>query len=316
MVRMPFSDTGLTEANLELPVQLFYRFHRRLELSVSSFSLFERAKTPPIFLDAETTEAALKSGKTIRYYAGGEELRPALTVLLAPGLSTEAGFYFRIKQLTFIDKFAEEPDFRLMDFGADASLRYAHKAYFSARLRYDYAHRRFTNLRARPSTFCPIGVDTSTDPRCADPLGKNLVQDRHLIGVYLRGRIWGPFGIYGSYGLRLVRDNGDYFSHNEHLIGGGLTVSWAERLEFAGGVSYLYRRYSKRSDYVGNVATGEGATKNMKVENALVVSSRLGVKILSWLEALVTYEMDDAGSDIEDLLIPNHRVLGGISFAY
>jgi hypothetical protein len=297
MVRMPFSDGGLTEFLTELPVVGFYRLTDSLELFLSNHIGVERSRTPPVFLES----GAGTVGETLTYFAFYETLRPALAYHLREGAFVEAAPYFRVKQINFSQNLAE-PDYRLFDLGLDVSGKVVYKTRFAARLRYDYARRMFQNLTAR-----------TPDGNTSD---SSLAMNRHIVGVYGSGHVFGPLSLDASYAIRIVRDNGGYYAYNDHLVGGGLELSWPELVTVSGGVFYQRRGYSDRTPCEGGTCdpTNPAATPfQSQVESAVTANAKVLVTITDWLQAIATYELEDASSDAEDVLVPNHRVMAGVS---
>jgi hypothetical protein len=316
MLRLPFADTALTEFVVELPLLLHYRLVPRLDLFLSNHAGAERAKTPPIFLD--TSPKSLSS--TIRYYGYHDQLRAGLTWRLGDIGTADIGPYFRVRQVNFIEPPAgNDPDYRLYDAGVDVAGKLYYRDRFSARLKYDYAHRFFRNYMALPPTHQP-------------PLmGTLLAMDRHLVGLLLRARVVGPFGLFAGYSLRINRDNGGYFDYLEHAPSGGVSVDWNDRLQISASAGYVRRAYSNRTAcepeqdppgsgrWVGadcsRVEPGEKKPLLDQVEWAWQVDFRASVNITSWLQAVVSYELEEAGTDVDDPMAPNHRVLAGVSLA-
>ncbi len=316
-VRVPFSDTGLTEYLVELPVFFLYRFGPGFELSLGNHFAVERSKTPPIFMDVADLppgQSASLSGTTIRYSAIYESFRPAIAYHFGKVAFIEAGPYFRVKQVNFIENpYGNDPDYRLFDLGADLVGKvFLWRDRISLRVHYDFAHRMFSNYPAKPAAYMP-------------PLADTLTMNRHMVGAQLRFTLFGPLDLIGGYTLRLNRDNGGYFSYLDHLPSAGLALDWRERVQASATFGYLWRGYTDRAICEAQqVPPGSGKwlggdCKNVmdpvrlsQRESALLFSFRGGVTITSWLQALVSYELEKASSDLEDLLPANHRVLGGL----
>ncbi len=301
-----------------MPALLYWRFNRRLELALSNHLGLERSKTPPIFLDTTDIvdpKSIATSGSTIRYFTVYETFRPALALHLAAPLLLEAGPYFRIKQVNFIENpYGSEPDYRLTDLGADAALKAWLGERVSLRLRYDFAHRWFTNYKARPPAHEPAQNEA-------------LAMNRHLVGLHAAARILRPLSLSAGYTLRLTQDNGGFFSYREHLVAGGASFELEDRLEVSASVGYLRRDYTQRtpceavadptvpSGYTGSDCKSSSPTRLSQTESAIIANARVAVTILGWLQAVVSYELEDASSDLEDLLVPNHRILAGATLS-
>jgi len=314
MTRIPFAGAGDSDMLLELPVLLLHRLTPELELFLSSHTAFERARSSPIGLDEAIKNAAISSEDPLIYWAIYEQLRPAVTYHLMPGAFVEAGPYFRVKQVNF-DVNVGDSDYRLFDLGLDVSGKYIYKRTLAARLRYDFAYRLFNNYDARPGEYCALN---SAGECVVNPLaGTGLRMQRHLFGLYLSSHVWGPLSLDGSYAIRLVRDNGGFLSYNEHLIGGGLTLSWAERVTFAGAVYFQLRNYTERTNCEGAPCSGKPDDALLaEAESALVLSGKVVVNVLEWLQAIATYELEDASADNEDPQAPLHRILGGAALMF
>lgn len=319
LVRMPFKDAGLLELSAELPVALVYRARPWLSLALGNHFSLERSKTPPIFIDAAEVPPAQRgqlSTRAIRYFGWSELLRPALGLHLGDHLLAELGPYFRVRSVTFIENpYGGEPDYRLLDVGADLSLKLFLGERFSARLKYDLAQRFFPGYLGRPPAHEPALADS-------------LTMLRHLLGLRVRVEIVKGLSLHAGYGFWIVSDNGGYFAHYEHVPGGGLELDLFERWQLSASVSYRYRDYRRRTPceaqetapgskvYVGADCQIQDAVPLPRLEEALSVEVRTSVALTDWLQVTLSYELDDATSDLEDLLQPNHRVLvgGGVSF--
>jgi hypothetical protein len=319
MLRMPFKDAGLLELGVELPTALWYRVRPWLSLSLGNHFSLERAKTPPIFLDAaelSPSQRAQLSTRTIRYFGWSELIRPALGLQLGETLHAELGPYFRVRGVSFIENpYGGEPDYHLFDLGADLALKLFLGERFSARLKYDFARRVFPGYLGRPPAHEPALTDS-------------LTMLRHLIGVLLRARIVKGLSLQAGYVFRIVSDNGGYFAHLEHAPSGGFALDLFERWQLSASLGYRWRDYRQRTPceaqetapgskiYVGADCQIQDPIPLSRLEESLSFDLRTSLSITEWLQATVSYEMEDATSDLEDLLAPNHRILAGASFSF
>jgi len=176
LLRLPFADTALTEFSVELrsssttasratrPVPLQPRGRRARE---DAADLPRRRADDP--LDDDPLLLVPRPAARRALLAAGE------------GRRRRHRPYFRVKQVNFIDPpSGNDPDYRLYDVGLDVAGKLYYRDRFSARLKYDYAHRFFRNYMALPPTRQP-------------PLtGTLLAMDRHLVGLLLRARVVGP----------------------------------------------------------------------------------------------------------------------------
>ena len=318
MVRMPFKDSGLTEYLVELPAMLHVRLSPRWEIVLANYLGSERGKTPPVFIDPGEIDPALLGGanRTIRYTSVTEELQPLLALDLARWARLEAGPYLRVKWTTFLDQpWQGEPDYTLFDGAGSLAAIFRWQDRLSVRLRYDIARRLFSGWPARPPARQPV-------------IGENLAMTRHSLGLRLRGRIWGPLGAQVGYMLRLITDNGGFYAATDHQPGGGLYLD-TRRVDASVMVTYLRRDYTSRTPceaeedppgsgkFVGQSCSGPPDVKPAPLprwESGLVLDVRLNVSITSWRQAVLSYELDDARSDLEAVM--NHRILAGIGFSH
>jgi hypothetical protein len=320
MVRLPFADASLLEANLELPLLLFYRLHPRVELFLSSFTGFERDKAPPVFLDLEDipqSAQAFAVHGTIPYYAIHETFRPAVTFYLARNATLEAGPYARIKQTTFTaNPYGGDPDYRFFDVGGDVSAKLRYRDLLSARLRYDVSRRGFTNYPARP-------------PGREPPLAEELAMTRHMAGLQLKANLLGGALQLGcGYTVRLVSDNpgAGHLSYVEHDPWGAVSVAWRELFSVSAGIEYLRRRYTDRTPceaqetapgsgaFVGADCTGVDTPARQNTEEAAIRADlRVQVSITSWMAADAQYGLERYAGNAE-VSLNDHRVVAGVTF--
>jgi len=316
VLRLPFEDASLIEYSLELPAMLLYRLASRLELVLASHLGVERSKTPPVFIDPGDLDPALLGGanRTIRMSSVQEELQPRLGVDLARWARLEAGPYLRVKWVSFLDRPWEgEPDYTLLDGGGTLSVVLRWRDRLSFRLRYDLAGRFFLGYPARPPARQPV-------------LGEDLTMTRHGLGARLRGRIWGPLGAQVGYLLRITGDNGGFYAAMDHQPSAGLWLD-TERVDASASVAYLWRGYRQRTlceaeeeppgtgRYLGADCKGlEQPAPLPQWEAALVLDARVSVTLIAWLQAVATYELELARSEVES--VTNHRGLGGLGFSF
>ena len=298
---LPFADVGLTEFLIEIPALLFWRPTTSLELFVSNHVGFERARVPPVFNVLKS-----KPGETPTAVGIYDTVRPALAYHFFPGFYLEIGPYFRYKQMNQpTDDTTDEDFYKYIDLGGDVSLKYIFKDRLAARIRFDIARRMFIG---RPNVM-PRNADyTETTPN-----DDRLAMNRMLAGAYISAKIWGPLSLHGNYAARLVRDANGFFTYNEHIAGGGLGLSWPDRFSLAAHVAYQTRKYTDRTDCEGG-RCGVDAARQILAENGFSVQVRAEVSITEWLAAVVSYELEDAGADLEDPMSAMHRVMGGASF--
>jgi hypothetical protein len=122
-------------------------------------------------------------------------------------------------------------------------------------------------------------------------------------------------------------DSGGYHSHLDHIAGGGLTLDWPGGPRLSADVVYIYRTYPERTpcaaEQRGTAFLGADCQPTSAVatpsrqeqsESTLMVNARGSWPLTSWLAVQVSYELEDADSDLEDPLLANHRLLGGLSW--
>ena len=289
LARLPLANTRMVEAVAGLPVLLFYRLGPRVELFVSNLLGYERARTPPLFVPEDLALAS--PGKPILYDALHEALRSAVSLEPVRIVRLELGAYARAKTVTFYasDEEAgqdeEIADYWLYDLGLDLGATVQISPSFSARLRYDLAHRGFPgegNLPARKSNFLPVGS------------GTNLTMLRQLAGLYLRGRVADLISARVSYGVRLVHDNGGYYECTDHLVGLGMEASWPDLLNITMGATLLLRNYTRRDvkGYSSSKPTSEGdMSVQIQEELSLVGHLRGELTVTEWLQVVLLYEV-------------------------
>lgn len=313
MVRVPFGDSGLTEYHGELPLLFFYRIHPRLELFVSNYTALERAKTPPIFLDIDPSQVQLLS--TIRYFSAQDTVRPALAFYLNDSTFAELGIYLRGKKVTFIGDAVGEPDYSLFDVGLDLNGKYFYENRLSLRLKYDLAWRSFNDYSARPSSYAPA-------------LNENLTMQRHLLSMLWRFKIYGPLSAFAEYAIRFTLDNGSYFDSREHLPNAGLSLQIQDKIQANVSLAYFHRTYLHRTpceaqefpvdsnNYGGSDCQPIGPNLQsiplVQNESAWVVNAQATYLFNTWLQAILSYELNMAASDVTQEIKPNHRIMGGI----
>ncbi len=305
IARSPVADAGLFELLIEHPAQLVYRLSDKLELSLGNLLLIERSKTPPVFIEGA-------AGTTIRYGLFADILRAGLAYHLADGFFVDAGPYLQIKQVNFLENPEDsEPDYRFFDIGADLALKYRLDDLLSVRLRYDVAYRSFTNYAARP-------------PEREPELGEALAMTRQIWGLAVASKIFGPLRARAAYSLRLNRDNGGFFNYLDHIVSGGLSVNWRERVSLESSLTHVRRSYTDRTPceaesrppHVGSdCLAGADPSVQDRRETMVLVNVTLGVALSDTFQLLVSYQLEDAASDIEDLLVANHRLMGGVSIS-
>jgi hypothetical protein len=311
MIRMPFSDSGLTEFLVELPVQMIYRPVSSLPLDVnlSNHIGFERARTTPVFLTGHA-----KSGATLLFFAFYEQLRAAAAYHFIQDkvhdAYVEVGPYLRVKQVN-MEANLDEPDYRLFDIGFDAGAKYIYQDRVSARLRYDLAKRWFSNFDARPAGYCELsGTECGANPLS----GTALNMTRHTVGLYVDVLVYGPFSVGGSYAIRFTGDNGGYYANTTNIVNGVLGLRWPSLVNVEAGVAYMRYGYGDRAPCEGGACPGTPDDAKLDSwESAFVAEARAEVTILEWLQAVASYNMEDAEAENEDPIKPNHRVMAGIS---
>lgn len=300
-VRLPLADVGLTEFLIEIPALLFYRPTASVELFVSNHVGFERSRIPPVFNVVKSKQGETPTGLGIY-----DTLRPALAFHFFPGLYMEVGPYFRYKQMNQpTDDTSDEDFYKYVDVGGDVSVKYIYKDRFAARVRFDFARRLFVG---RPNVV-PRNADFSETAADDD----RLALTRMLAGAYLSAKVWGPLSVHGNYAARLVRDSNGFFTYNEHILGGGLGLSWPERFSLSSHVAYQVRKYLDRTECEGGKC-GADASHQILAENGFSVQVRAEISITVWLAAVLSYELEDASADLEDPMKAIHRVLGGVNF--
>jgi hypothetical protein len=311
MIRMPFSDSGLTEFLVELPVMMISRpvSGLPLDLNLSNHVGFERARTTPVFLTGHS-----KSGETLVYYAVYEQLRAAAAYHFLQDENSDAfvelGPYFRIKQIN-LEANLDEPDYRLFDVGFDLSAKYIFRDRIAARVRYDLAKRWFSNFDARPPEYCTLsGMECGSNPLA----GTELNMTRHTVGLYADAVVWGPVSVGGSYAIRFSSDNGGYYANTTHIASAVLGLKWPDLVTVEAGLTYMRYNYGDRAACEGDPTCSATSPNVLDAwESALIAEVRGEVTILEWLQAVVSYDMEDAEAENEDPIEPNHRVMGGIS---
>lgn len=330
---LPLKDTSLTGFLFELPVFLSYRLGRQWELFLSNHVAFERARTPPVFLDIQQTGAT--SGQALISLAVYEQLRPAVVFRPLSGLSLDAGPYFRIKQVNFSKNLPDtDPDYRLYDLGGDLAIKYRLLRFLSVRLHYDFAARFYTNVLSRPA---------QGQPATADPL-RAL---RHYVDLRLRANHRWLSGFAG-YGFRFNADNAGAFDYNEHHLFAGLGFRHETRFSVSAQVFAALRNYTNRTPceafriidpgqpdvgkYVGadcrDVRGAPNTAQNNK-ESLLGVRVEAAYSFSDWFQVVLSYELEDSGAasdapardtsgapiPLDDPQFANHRIMGGLSFS-
>lgn len=330
----------LVESLVELPVLLTYTGRTRWTFSLFSHIAYERSKTPPVFFDAVPNEqlqgtqgksgvggntALAGSGRTIVYQSAYAQLRPAISAYVVQQLMVEGGLYLRGKLLDFQQNpFGSDPDYGLFDLGFDLSATGRPWSWLTLRTKYDFAVRVFDGFQARPSQYEPAKDE-------------DLQMYRHILALSASVRVLRSLQLRGRYLYRHNTDNGGFFDYSDHLLEVGVAFTWyddneVERFSFAAHISYLSRGYRHRTlceamqvpgqtGYQGTDCRPIGPSRlepsaQPQKESALVLSASATYALTEWLQLVATYELEDADSDIEDLLVSNHRVMAGVSMQY
>lgn len=337
---LPLKDTSLTGFLFELPVFFTYRLGRQWELFLSNHVAFERARTPPVFLDIQQTGAA--SGQALISLSVYEQVRPAVVFRPIPGLSLDAGPYLRIKQVNFSKNLPDtDPDYRLFDLGGDLALTYRPLRYLSLRLHYDFAARSYSNVKSRPAQGLPATDDA-------------LRALRHYVDLRLRANYRWLSGFAG-YGFRYNVDNAGAFDYNEHHVFAGLGFRYKTRFSISGQVFAALRNYTNRTPceafrsekpglnfgkYVGADCRDPDhpdpkdpdfvapSAQNSR-ESLIGVRVEAAYSFADWFQLLLSYELEDSGARtdapakdargkptfVDDPQFANHRIMGGLSFS-
>lgn len=315
-----FADASLSGVLVELPILMFYQLSGGWELFVSNHLAVERGRAPPILGALDTLKTAAGTLITLAVY---DTLRPAIAYRTSDALLFELGPYFRIKQVTF-DQNLEggDPDYRLMDFGADVLGHYRLNRVFDARLRYDFAFRGFENYKART----PEGL----------PTDESLQMLRHTVDLQLRAHLELAAGHVirpvVSAAVRFASSNAGYFDYREYQLHGSLAYVWREKVMVSGRVAFWNRDYTNRTacaasplglDVSHPSCSGTEPDVNVIRENVLVLEARAGWSVFDWLTVSFSYEFEDAGASHDvpaqpatpDPIKGNHRLLAGASLS-